>query len=165
MLVNVDSFEELDFSSLMEIYLEGNQENAEYFYGEEPPERGLALAIRDAKRYLRDDFFLRPGARYYIWTENGKYISALRLEPHADGLLLEALETRPDRRRMGYGKKLIAAVLAQLPVGTHIYSAVTKWNEASLAFHNACGFCKYLDYCVESDGTISNDHVTFKVTV
>lgn len=165
MLVQVNTFEQLDFPRLMEVYIEGNRENAEYFYGNEAPERALRLAELDAREYLREDFFRKPGARYYIWQEAGEYTSALRLECFGDGLLLEALETRPDFRRRGYGRKLMVAVLAQLPEGTHVYSHVAKWNTPSLAIHNACGFSQHLDYSVESDGTISNDHVTFKVTV
>lgn len=165
MLIQVDTFEELDFYGLMDVYIEGNRENAEYFYGDEAPERALQLATIDALVYLREDFFKKPGARYYIWQEAEEYTSALRVEHFDNGLLLEALETRPDLRRRGFGRKLITAVLAQLPEGTHLYSHVAKWNTASLAIHNACGFSRHLDYSVESDGTISNDHVTFKVTV
>ncbi len=165
MLIKVNTFEQLDFLRLMEVYIEGNRENAEYFYGKETPEQGLRLAELDAQCYLRDDFFQIAGAAYYIWQEAGEYVAALRLEPHGDGLLLEALETRPDLRRRGYGRKLIDAVLAQLPEGTHVYSHVAKWNAPSLAIHNACGFSQHLDYSVEPDGTISNDHVTFKVKV
>lgn len=165
MLIQVDTFEQLDFYGLMDVYIEGNRENAEYFYGGEAPERVLQLATIDALAYLREDFFKKPGARYYIWQEAGEYTSALRVECFEDGLLLEALETRPDLRRMGYGRKLMTAVLAQLPKGTHVYSHVAKRNTPSLAIHSACGFLRYLDYSVESDGTISNDHVTFKVTV
>lgn len=165
MLIQISTFEQLDFPRLMEVYIEGNRENAEYFYGKETPEKGLQLAVQDARDYLRNDFFQKAAAKYYIWQEAGEYVSALRLERYGDGLLLEALETRPDLRRRGYGRKLIAAVLAQLPQGTHLYSHVAKWNTPSLAIHNACGFSQHLNYSVESDGTISNDHVTFRVTV
>ena len=165
MLIWINTFDQLDFPQLMEVYAEGNRENAEYFYGKETPEQGLRLAEQDARCYLQDDFFRKTGAAYYIWQEAGTYVSALRLEPNGDGLLLEALETRPDLRRRGYGRKLMAAVLAQLPEGTRVCSHVAKWNEPSMAIHNACGFSRHLNYAVEPDGTISNDHVTFQVTV
>ena len=48
MLIQVDTFEQLDFYGLMDVYIEGNRENAEYFYGGEAPERVLQLATIDA---------------------------------------------------------------------------------------------------------------------
>ena len=63
-----------------------------------------------------EDFFRQKGAFYCLWKENGRTVSALRLEPFGDGLLLEALETMPEQPRRGYGKALILAVLAVLAV-------------------------------------------------
>ena len=65
---------------------------------DEPPERALHLAEEDSRRFL-EGFFQIPGAQYWIWEEEGRYVSCLRLKPDRDGLLLEALETRPDCRR------------------------------------------------------------------
>ena len=93
MLIQVRSFGELDFDALMEIYIEGNVENAEYLYPEETKEAGLSLAVRDFRNFLCEKFFTREAAQYWILAEGDAYISALRLEKHPDGLLLEALET------------------------------------------------------------------------
>jgi ribosomal protein S18 acetylase RimI-like enzyme len=55
---------------------------------------------------------------------------------------LEALETKPDRRRMGYAQKLFSAaveyLLARGPVT--IRDNVSKKNEISLSWHKKCGF-------------------------
>ena len=163
MLVQAHSIGELDFDALMEIYIEGNVENAEYLYPDETAEKGLALAIRDFDNFLREKFFTREDSQYWILAEGETYISALRFEKHQDGLLLEALETRPDRRGQGYAKKLIQDVLKELPASTKIYSHVSKRNTASLATHRSCGFVQYLDYAVESDGSISDHAVTFMI--
>ena len=165
MLICVRTFQELDFDALMQVYLEGNRENGEDFYPEESPERQMELALRGFKNYLRDDFFSNKGSCYWIWSENGAYRSALRLEPYQDGLLLEALETHPDQRRKGYAKKLISAVLEQLPTGTRVYSHISKRNTPSLASHRSCGFHKLLDYSADADGTICDHQVTTTVTV
>ena len=165
MLICVRTFQELDFDALMQVYLEGNRENGEDFYPEESPERQMELALRGFKNYLRDDFFSNKGSCYWIWSENGAYRSALRLEPYQDGLLLEALETHPDQRRKGYAKKLISAVLEQLPAGTRVYSHISKRNTPSLASHRSCGFHKLLDYSADADGTICDHQVTTTVTV
>lgn len=165
MLICVRTFQELDFDALMQVYLEGNRENGEDLYPEEPPERQMELALRDFENYLRDDFFSNKGACYWIWSENGAYRSALRLEPYGDGLLLEALETHPEHRRKGYAKKLIYAVLEQLPKETRVYSHISKRNTPSLASHLACGFSKLLDYSVDTDGERYDHQVTMLVTI
>lgn len=98
MLRTIHTMEELDISGWMEVYREGHEENGAYFYPDEPPERALHLAEEDSRRFL-EGFFQIPGAQYWIWEEEGRYVSCLRLKPDRDGLLLEALETRPDCRR------------------------------------------------------------------
>ena len=165
MLICAKTFRELDLDSLMEVYLEGNRENGEDLYPDESPERQMELAKRDFESYLRESFYAQEHACYWIWSEDGEYRSALRLEPYQDGLLLEALETHPDQRRKGYAKKLISAVLEQLPTGTRVYSHISKRNTPSLASHRSCGFAKLLDYCVDTDGERYDHQVTMAVTV
>ena len=149
MLKTVKTMKELDFTALMQIYLEGNEEKAaEYGDG------GLLLAEREFYDYLHSVFFQTPGAFYCIWHEEGKAVSALRLEPYRDGWLLEALETAPEHRRKGYAKALMKAALDNID-GKPVYSHVSKHNEASLRTHIACGFEKYLDYAVYVDGSVS----------
>ncbi len=165
MLISANSFEKLDFSELMEVYVEGNVENGQCFWPEEAPERQMELAVEQFRSYLVDGFYGTAQGIYWVWTENGRYVSALRLEQHPDGLLLEALETRPDHRGMGYAKRLILEVLGQLPAGTRVYSRVDKENTPSLATHCSCGFSKVFDYAVGSDGEICDYEVTMEITV
>lgn len=165
MLISIRTFQELDFDALMTVYQEGNRENGEYFYPEEMPERQMELARRDCADYLREDFFPKENACYWVWSEDGVYRSALRLEPYQDGLLLEALETHPDHRRKGYAKKLISAVLECLPAGTRVYSHISKRNTPSIASHLSCGFSKLMDYSVDTDGEKLDYQVTMVVTV
>ena len=106
MLQIVRRLEELDFSAIMDIYIEGNLEKAEE-YGD----GGLLRAEREFYDYLREDFFRQRDAFYAVWKVGGRYVSALRLEPYGDGWLLEALETAPAHRKQGYAKALVRAVL------------------------------------------------------
>lgn len=163
MLISVDSFEKLDYSALFEVYIEGNKENGAYFWPEETPEKQMELAVEKFRSYLIEDFYGKAHGTYYIWKEAEGFVSALRLEQHPEGMLMEALETHPNHRRRGYAKKLIAAVLAQLPVGTRVYSHVNKRNTPSLATHQSCGFSKALDYAVCFDGTVCDHEVTMEI--
>ena len=156
MLLIMKRLEELDFSALMDVYIEGNREKAEE-YGN----GGLLQAEREFFDYLREDFFRQKDAFYAVWQVAGQYVSALRLEPHNDGWLLEALETVPDHRRKGYAKALMHAVLDYMGPAV-VYSHVSRRNAASLRTHYACGFQKHLDHVVYLDGSVSNRAITLR---
>lgn len=160
MLIIAKRLGELSFPRLMEIYVEGNRENGAERYPEEPEMRQLALAEADFRQYLAEDFFRQKGAFYAIWEENGRYVSALRLEPYRDGLLLEALETAPDQRRKGYAATLIQAVQG-LPGVEKTYSHVSKRNAPSQATHKKCGFRQVSDQATYIDGSVNARAVTF----
>lgn len=155
MLVLINSMRELRFSALMKVYEEGNRENGADLYADEPIERQLALAEEDFFCYLRQVFFPTSGARYAVWEAEGQYISALRLEPYQDGLLIEGLETTPAYRRRGYAVKLINAVQSRFSA-TKLYSHVGKRNTASLKTHERCGFRRIKKYAVYVDGSVND---------
>ncbi len=159
-MVKFDAVKDLDFEKLMEVYAQSNRENAEDMFPEESPELGLLHVEQGFGSYLREDFFKVPGAAYYVLTEGDCYLSALRLEPYLDGLLLEALETRPNRRRQGFAAELIRGVLNT--VSCPVYSHVSRRNKASLAVHMACGFREVLDYAEYVDGTVNANAVTLR---
>ena len=152
MLYIARSLGQLDFSKLMAVYEEGNLENAEDLYPELSKGQALLRAEQDFYQYLRESFFKTQGAYYAIWQENGNYVSALRIEPYKDGVLLEALESHPQHRRQGFAEKLIRAVL---PMEKKIYSHVGKRNAASLAVHEKCGFRRISEQAVYIDGSVN----------
>lgn len=153
MLFVAEKMKDLDFRQLMDVYEEGNLENAAEFFPYEPKEQWLLLAEQSFHQYLKECFFRTDGARYCIWIVDGEYVSALRLEPYQDGLLLEALETKPDRRRMGYAAELVTEVL-RFAGEEKIYSHVGKRNVASLRTHEKCGFRRILEHAVYADGSV-----------
>lgn len=159
MLIIAEHLRDLSFGMLMEVYREGNLENGKDFWPKESPERQLALAEQDFYDYLSQTFFRVPEAYYALWAVDGCYVSALRMEPYRDGVLLTGLETAPEQRRRGYAKALIRAVLAARNHGK-VYSHVSKRNQASLGTHAACGFQKILDHAVYADGSILTSSVT-----
>ena len=166
MLLVAHSLRGLSFSKLMEVYLEGNRENGVNCYAGETPERQLALAEEDFREYLGRVFFTVEGAEYFILEEAGRYVSALRVEPYEDGLLLEALETAPGERRKGYAARLIRETVAHLqkrgPV--RLYSHVLRGNTASLRTHEKCGFRQISDCARYIDGSVNSRAVTLLYT-
>lgn len=156
MLRIIDSMSKLNFSGLMEIYLEGNQENGRQQYPYESESEQLRLAENDFYNYLDSIFFHQKNSVYAVWEDCGRYLAALRLEPYRDGYLLCALETAPDIRGKGYASLLIKDVQKYLSHNKHgiIYSHISKHNGPSLAVHNKCGFHIIKDYAVYSDGSV-----------
>lgn len=160
MLTVAKRLHQLGFGDLMAVYAEGNRENGEEFYSHLPPEEQILQAEQDFYAYLSDCFFRTAGAAYYLWSDNGQYVSALRLEPYQDGLLLEALETHPEYRGRGYAKALILAALAEVEC-EKIYVHISRRNVPSIAAHTACGFQKILDHAVYADGSVLHTSDTY----
>ena len=155
MLRLATSFRDFCFSDLLEVYSDSNWEKAAD-WPDLPPMFALEMAERDFREYLEDVFFRTPGAVLALWEEKGKCVSALRLEPYKDGLLLEGLETSPVERKKGYATMMINAVqqklAAQGPV--KLYSHVHKKNIASLHTHKKCGFSMVCDHAVYINGNV-----------
>ena len=154
MIIIASSLPELSFSKLMEVYLEGNLEKACEEYGHYSEFAGLQLAEQDFYQYLRECFFATPGARYFILEERGTYYSAVRLEPHLDGMLITGLETAPSERRKGHAEELLREVLIR--ADTKVYSHVSKKNAPSLAVHKKCGFNIISDRARYLDGSVNS---------
>ena len=162
MLKVIHSIQELAFSQLMSVYEESNTLNGQDKYPNASIYTQLREAEQDFFQYLSEVFFRQKSSFYAIWEENEKYVSALRIEPYLDGLLLCALETVPYVRRKGYACQLISVVLQYLGdrgSGT-LYSHVSKRNSASLNAHFQCGFRIIKDHAVYSDGSVLPDSYT-----
>lgn len=163
MLKIVDKFRDLDMQALMNIYIQSCEENGRRDHRRLSACEQVLRAQEDMYEYLRCSFFDTPGAFCALWAPQGKYVSALRVEPYRDGVVLAALETAPEVRGRGCAKALVAHVLQYLS-GTGIkkvYSHIDRSNAASLAVHESCGFQKILDHAVYLDGSVSQRAFTF----
>ncbi len=159
MLYFAKCLRELNFGQLMDVYAQSNRENGDALYPQLSSGERVLRAEQDFYQYLRECFFPTPGAMYALWVENGRYVSALRLEPYQDGLLLEALETAPDHRQKGYATKLVGEATAA--VGQTVYAHVSRKNTASQKPHIRCGFHRILSYARYADGSVLTDSDTY----
>ena len=148
MLEVFDSLKNLNFQMLMDVYAQSNRENGAVYFPQLSELQGISMVEQQFYTFLQEVFFKTTDSRYCVWLEDGRYVSALRLEPYRDGLLLEALETAPQNRRKGYGRP--------------VYSHIGKRNTASMALHMGCGFEKIQDCAVYIDGSVSQNAVTLK---
>lgn len=162
MLKVFNKLNDKEFAALMKVYIEGNEDNAAYFYPDKPLCEGVRLAEADFKRYL-DCFFAKDGSRYFLLEENGEFISALRIRSFEDFYYLEALETAPIHRRKGYAVSLITQVCGYLAEETGkeivIRDCVSKNNQASLAAHKKAGFVIETEQGIDyENGSKPDDH-------
>jgi len=167
MLIIATKLSDIRFSDLMEVYLEGNTQNGSERYPAHSPQQQLLFAEQDFYQYLQEVFFRQKHAVYALWQAGSRYTAALRLEPYLEGLLISALETRPDDRHKGYATMLINAVIDYLAAdgGGILYSHVSKHNKASIVVHQKCGFEKILDHAVYLDGSVMNNCYTFQINI
>lgn len=158
MLIEVNSLRDLSLGQLMRLYEEENRSAGKLTWPQEPEPRQLALAEEDAIDSLRRFFWL-PGTGQYIWQEDDRYRSALRLEPWRDGMLLTALSTAQADRGRGYATMLLRAVLERQD--RPVYSHIAGENQASIRVHEKSGFIKISDTAVLLDGSASSRMGTY----
>ena len=144
MLIKITEYQKVDTKNLMDVYSESNYENTDYFFPDEPDKK---VAVQKVEAgfldFLKNDFFGKADATYWILEINGVYVSALRTCIIRRGLYyLEALETRPDYRRKGYGARLLSSVADSLKENGpfRLCCCVGKNNTASLKAHEKSGF-------------------------
>lgn len=165
MLIFAEKMNAFSFSKLMDVYEEGNRDNGVLRYAHLSESQQLLCAENDFYQYLSEVFFRERDAIYSIWEERERYISALRLEPYCDGMLLSALETRPDARGKGYATKLVKAVIDTLRMSGsgRVYSHVSKSNSQSLSVHLKNNFEIVKDYAVYLDGSVAQNCYTLRL--
>lgn len=162
MVLFINEYDQMDIHMLLELYRESNIQRAREIRWCDKPSDRLDIVEDEFLEYLRTDFFASQGAFYAVWQERDLYVSALRVEPFDDGVLVEAVETHPQYRRKGFAKRLIKEVLAMVDKKYPVYSHVHKNNTASVGLHISCGFQYYLPHAKYIDGTITSNAYTMK---
>lgn len=159
MLIVANSLRDLSIGQLMRLYESDHLARGRQQWPDEPEPRQLALAEEEAIDALRRFFWL-PGTALYLWQVDGRYRSALQLEPYRDGMLLTALTTALADTGRGYASALLAAVLERqcCPV----YSHIDNHNRSSIHVHEKCGFVKISDTAILLDGSASAHMSTYR---
>lgn len=142
-LVFTNTAESIDFEKLMDIYQESNLENL-YMVKENTSSKNIKDLYKEVRQahinYIKDQFLSDENNFICILEDGYRYFSSLRLFNEGDYYLLEALETNPKYRRMGYGEILLKEVIKKFPKGTLIRSEVGFSNNKSYKLHKKVGF-------------------------
>ena len=149
MIIEINSFDQVDGRKLMDVYGESNIENTDYFYPDvSNKDEALQKVECDYLNYIENDFLAESKNQYMILERDGIWVCALRLYCVDDRLyFIEALETHPAYRRKGYAAQLLAGVIDLLKRrgAFTIRDCVDKKNTASFLTHQKVGFVIYSD--------------------
>lgn len=155
----ITRYDQLNMRQYLDVMEDSIHADAEIIWFHRPIESAILCEEQSVRSYLLNHFFGKEDCVCLVWEEDGVYVSALRMEPFRDGLILTALETKPDCRRRGYAQKLVQSAM-EYAAGRKVYAHISKKNKASLALHKKAGFQKILDHAVYLDGDISTSSIT-----
>ena len=99
--------------------------------------------MRDSYEVFLREFIREPGQLLLVETEGPEWRSALRAIEYRPGVwFIEAVETAPDRRGQGFGRRLLTHASERLvSLGAkRIECIIHPDNTASQRLHAACGF-------------------------
>lgn len=134
-LIFTNKVEKVDLDKLMEVYRESNYENLNKL--SYPSLDDLENAY---KQYLVKDFFANKENYLATLRDENNYLAALRLHREDGGYLIEAIETREDSRKKGYGSRLLSLVISRVPEDLYLRSEVGEDNIKSIGLHKKQGF-------------------------
>lgn len=154
MLTIIISFRELKTAQLLQVYQESLILAGKMQYPHLSDNLQILEAEQDFYSFLKD-FFSQKDAFLAVWDAGQQYVSALRIAPYRDGVLLTGLETAPDSRKRGYAIKLMSETMRFLScLGVHkVYSHIRKDNTASISVHQKAGFQRINDGAAFLDGS------------
>lgn len=142
-LLIFQNLSDLNWEQFFAVYRESSLENAAEWYPELSEQEALEKYETGYRDYLLGDFQSEHGILLVI-SKDGIYRSALRLLPQEENeYLLEALETHPNYREMGFGKCILHETMLYLHrnhPGCSVCSYVSIKNKISIQTHRAAGF-------------------------
>lgn len=149
-------------SELLSVYEQSIETDRRLRYLHFDENIGFQTAAQDFYQYLSQIFFRTSGAVLAAYSDCGKYVSALRLEPYKDGYLLSGLETAPEHRRKGFARRLVTEVIVHCCEAgiSRLYSHIHKQNIPSKDLHISVGFSVIRKDAVLLDGTFSDQYET-----
>ena len=114
--------------------------------------------------FLRE-FIREPGQLILVESDGDQWVSALRaIEYRPCVWFIEAVETAPDRRGQGFGKRLLTHTAERLlAIGAkQIEGIIHPANTASQRLHAACGFAPTNDEPVNCWGETETGRVLWR---
>ena len=135
MLFQVTEIDAATVDRLFAVYAESMTDLSENFDSADEMRAGYEGFLRE--------FIREPGQSVLVETDGDQWVSALRAIESCPGVwFIEAVETAPDRRGQGFGRRLLTHTVERLlSLGAkRIECIIHPDNTASQRLHAACGF-------------------------
>lgn len=154
---------QLNIDQLIQVYSESIGDRMRDLHRDYSTNERRLLAESEFNTFWKCEFFKEEGALCAVWIEEDRYISVLRLQAYADGLLLTGMETAPEYRNKGAAKNLLCSVKEYLKKSgnVNIYSHISKRNLPSIHVHYFCGFTRLREGATFLDGSVSWSYDTY----
>ncbi len=117
--------------------------------------------------FLRD-FVQNPKQLIVVETVNDDWVSALRAIETTDGhWFLEAVETKPDERKKGFGKNLLCHTIDYLKNRgmKELTCTISENNYKSQALHEKCGFVPTIDPPLNCWGELEKGTILYRLEI
>lgn len=111
-------------------------------------------------------FIANPKQLVIVEESNSVWVSALRAVETSEGhWFLEAVETKPEERKKGYGKELLHHTIDYLEnIGmTELTCTISKNNFKSQALHGKCGFVPTSEPPMNPWGELEEGTILFRL--
>lgn len=157
MLKEIRDISELTVSRLFSLYSESMSDLQKHF--------SSAAEMAQSYAAFLTEFVSSPDRLILIEEANGEWVSGLRAIQSAKGQwFLEAVETKPDCRKQGYGKMLLTDTISHLnTMGMYqITCQISKGNIPSQRLHSAVGFTATNEPSVDPWGNTDERTILYK---
>ena len=135
MLIEIKEIDAAAVDRLFAVYAESMADLSENFDSADEMRAGYGSFLRE--------FIREPGQSVLVETDGDQWVSALRAIESRPGVwFVEAVETAPDRRGQGFGRRLLNHTMERLlSLGAkRIECIIHPDNTASQRLHAACRF-------------------------
>ena len=135
MLIEITDIDAATVDRLFAVYAESMADLAENFDSADEMRAGYEGFLRE--------FIREPGQLILVETDGDQWVSAMRTVEYRPGVwFMEAVETAPDRRGQGFGKRLLTHTVERLIrlCAKQIECIIHPDNTASKRLHADCGF-------------------------
>lgn len=125
-------------------------------------------SLEDMKASYADflnEFLSIPNQYVLVEAAEGQWVSGLRaIETESGCWFLEAVETMPEERRKGHGRRLLLHTLDFLKSRgmQQAFCQISKNNIESQQLHTSCGFIPTEDPSIDPWGQLDNHTILFR---
>lgn len=160
MLTIVDNINSHAVDQLFSLYSESMQDLLKSF--------SSAEEMKAAYTSFLTEILSHPRQFILVEESNDVWVSGLRaIETASGSWFIEAVETKPETRRMGFGQALLRHTIDYLQTldMTEVFCQIHKNNLKSQSLHRKCGFLPTDEPSIDPWGQLDENTILFRLSV